>query len=108
HSSVYHVLEAMRSTASMPLETRGYDYVDGYPFADGVVSDPIPIRRALHDEATDITVVLTHNPNFRLKPIPRFLGRLAYPQFPEVARAWTAQQYLKYNAALDLMKRPPP
>jgi predicted patatin/cPLA2 family phospholipase len=108
HARDERVFEALRATASMPLGTRGYDYVDGYPYADGGVSDPIPIRRALHDGATDITVVLTHNPSLRLKPIPRFLGRLAYPQFPEVARAWTAQQYLQYNAALDLMKNPPP
>lgn len=108
HARDDRVFEALRATASMPLGTRGFDYVDGHPFADGGVSDPIPIQRALQDGATDITVVLTHNPNFRLKPMPRFLGRLAYPQFPAVARAWTDQQHLKYNAATDLMKRPPP
>ena len=49
---------------------------------------PIPIQRALQDGAIDITVVLTHNPSFRLKPMPRWLGRLAYAEFPAVARAW--------------------
>lgn len=101
------VFAALRATSSMPLATRGYDYVDGHPFADGGVSDPIPIQRALRDGATDITVVLTHKTDFRLKPTPRWLGRLAYPEFPEVARAWTTRQCLNYNAALDLMKQPP-
>jgi len=101
------VFAALRATSTMPLATRGYDYVDGHPFADGGVSDPIPIQRALQDGATDITVVLTHNNRFRLKPLPRWLGRLAYPEFPKVARVWTARQCLKYNAALDLMKQPP-
>ena len=77
------------------------------PYADGGVSDPIPICRAIQDGATDITVVLTHNPAFRLKPMPRWLGKLAYPEFPLVARAWTARQNLNYNAALDLMHQPP-
>ena len=63
--------------------------------------------RPLQDGATDITVVLTHNCRFRLKPLPRWLGRFAYPTFPQVARAWTAEQCSKYNAALDLMKQPP-
>jgi predicted patatin/cPLA2 family phospholipase len=81
--------------------------VDGHPYADGGVSDPIPIQRALHDGATDITVVLTHNKSFRLRPLPRWLGRFAYPIFPKVAKVWTTEQYLKYNAALDLMKQPP-
>lgn len=101
------VFAALRATSSMPLATRGFDYVDGHPFADGGVADPIPLRRAIADGATDITVVLTHDPAFRLKPIPPWLGKLAYPEFPAVARVWTARQNVNYNAALDLMKQPP-
>jgi predicted patatin/cPLA2 family phospholipase len=101
------VFAALRATSSMPLATRGFDYVDGQPFADGGVADPIPLQRAIQDGATDITVVLTHNPAFRLKPIPHWMGRLAYPDFPKVAQVWTARQNVNYNAALDLMKQPP-
>src|SRR6202142_1688051 len=101
------VFAALRATSSMALATRGYDYVDGQPYADGGVADPIPIRRAIADGATDITVVLTHNPAFRLQAIPRWIGKLAYPEFPRVARVWTARQNVHYNAALDLMKQPP-
>ena len=101
------VFAALRATSSMALATRGFDYVDGQPYADGGVADPIPLRRAIQDGATDITVVLTHNPAFRLKPNPRWLGKLAYPDWPMVARVWTARQNVNYNAALDLMKQPP-
>lgn len=41
------VFAALRATSSMPLATRGFDYVDGHPFADGGVADPIPLRRAI-------------------------------------------------------------
>jgi predicted patatin/cPLA2 family phospholipase len=101
------VFAALRATSSMALATRGFDYVDGRPYADGGVADPIPIRRAIQDGASDITVVLTHNPAFRLKPVSRWLGKLAYPEWPMVARVWTARQNVNYNAALDLMKQPP-
>src|ERR1035438_8396451 len=101
------VFAALRATSSMPLATRGFDYVDGHPYADGGVSDPIPLRRAIQDGATDITVVLTHNPAFRLKPVSRWMGKLAYPEWPMVARVCTARQNVNYNAALDLMKQPP-
>jgi predicted patatin/cPLA2 family phospholipase len=107
HACDDRVFAALRATASMPLATRGFDFVDGHPFADGGVSDPIPIQRALQDGATDITVVLTHNTWFRLRPTPRWLAKLAYPEFPKVASAWSARQYLAYNAALDLIKQPP-
>ena len=101
------VFAALRATSSLALATRGFDFVDGQPFADGGVADPIPLRRAIQDGATDITVVLTHNPDFRLKPVPRWMGKVAYPEFPAVARVWTARQNLNYNAALALMKQPP-
>ena len=101
------VFAALRATSSMPMATRGYDYVDGKPYADGGVADPIPIRQAIEDGATEITVVLTHNPAFRLKPVPRWMGRVAFRNIPQVARVWTARQNVNYNAALDLMKQPP-
>jgi predicted patatin/cPLA2 family phospholipase len=107
HARDERVFAALRATASMPLATSGFDYVDGQPFADGGLCDPIPIRRALADGATDITVVLTHKLDLRLRPLPRWLGKLAYPKFPEVARAWTTRQCVNYNAALDLLKQPP-
>lgn len=108
HARDEHVFAALRATSSMPLGTRGFDYVNGHPFADGGVADPIPIQRAIQDGATDITVVLTHRLDLRLKPKPRWLGKLAFPEFPQVARAWTRRQHLAYNAALDLIKQPPP
>jgi predicted patatin/cPLA2 family phospholipase len=107
HACDDRVFAALRATSSLALATRGFDFVDGKPYADGGVADPIPIGRAIQDGATDITVILTHNPDFRLKPTPRWLGKLAYPEFPMVARVWTARQNVNYNAALDLMKRPP-
>lgn len=107
HARDERIFDALRATASMPLATRGYEYVDGHPFADGGVSDPIPIQRAIDDGATDITVVLTHSPDMRLRPQPRWLGRIAFPTFPEVARVWTKEQCLRYNTSLELLKNPP-
>ncbi len=108
HARDERVFDALRATSSMPLATRGFDFVDGHPFADGGVSDPIPVQRAIRDGATDITVVLTHSPELRMHPVPRWLGRIAYPQYPEVARVWTQEQCGNYNAALNLLKQPPP
>jgi predicted patatin/cPLA2 family phospholipase len=101
------VFAALRATSSMALATRGYDFVDGKPYADGGVSDPIPLRRAIQDGATDITVVLTHNLDFRLKPVSRWMGKLAYPEYPAVARVWTAEQNVNFNDAMNMMRNPP-
>ncbi len=66
HACDDRVFAALRATASMPLATQGFDYVDGHPFADGGLSDPIPGQRAIQEGATEITVVLTHNTDFHL------------------------------------------
>lgn len=108
HARDERVFDALRATSSMPLATRGFDYVDGHPYADGGVSDPIPIHRAIQDGATDITVVLTHSSDLRLRPVPRWLGKVAFPSFPKVAHVWTTKQCVSYNSALDLLKNPPP
>ncbi|MEO8426040.1 MAG: patatin family protein [Verrucomicrobiota bacterium] len=107
HARDKRIFEALRATSSMALATRGFELVDGHPYADGGVSDLIPIRRALEDGATDITVVLTHSTDIRLKPMPAFLGRLAYPQYPAVASAWTARQHVRFNDAMELITKPP-
>src|ERR1041385_3131222 len=86
HARDERIFDALRATSSMALATRGFDYVDGHPYADGGVSDPIPIRRALDDGATEITLVLTHSADFRLKPMPRFLGAIAYPKVGAVGQ----------------------
>ncbi|HUE36570.1 MAG TPA: patatin-like phospholipase family protein [Candidatus Acidoferrum sp.] len=107
HACDERVFAALRATSSLAMATRGFDFVDGKPYADGGVADPIPIRRAIADGATDITVVMTHNPAFRLKPVPRWMGKVAYPTFPMVAQIWTARQNVNYNNALALMREPP-
>jgi len=107
HAHDDRVFAALRATSSLAMATRGFDYVDGQPYADGGVADPVPMRRAIQDGATDITVVLTHSPVLRFQPIPHWMGRLAYPEFPAVARVWTARQNVNYHAALELMKHPP-
>src|ERR1039458_2833485 len=49
HACDERVFAALRATSSMALATRGYDFVDGKPYADGGVADPIPIKRAIAD-----------------------------------------------------------
>jgi predicted patatin/cPLA2 family phospholipase len=110
---VYHVprshsvLDALKASASLPFGTRGYSLVEGVPYADGALSDPIPIWHVLEQGATDITVVLTHDAACRPRSTPRWICRLAYPRFPEVAATWRRQP-LVHAAALNALMHPPP
>ena len=100
HACDDRVFAALRATSSMPLATRGFDYVDGQPFADGGVSDPIPLQRAIQDGATDITVVLTHNPAFPSQADPALDGKTGLPGFSRGGRS------LDRAAKCELQRRP--
>jgi predicted patatin/cPLA2 family phospholipase len=100
------VFEALKASSSLPFATLGYSFVAGVPYADGGISDAIPIRYVLSQGATDITVILTHGPEYRMGPTPRIICRLAYPWFPKVAEAWM-RRHQGYNESLDLLAHPP-
>ena len=100
------IFEALRASSSLPFATRGYAFVCGIPYADGGVTDAIPLQYTIDEGATDITVVLTHGPEYRMAPTPRWICRLAYPWFPRAAEAWMTR-HIHYNKALDLVANPP-
>jgi predicted patatin/cPLA2 family phospholipase len=100
------IFDALRASSSMPFATLGFWYVDGKPYTDGGIADAIPVRRALEEGATDITVVLTHGASFRLTPRSRLMGRLAFPLFPAAVSAW-ANQHIQFNESMELLAHPP-
>lgn len=98
------ILDALRASASLPVIGR-MAFIQGEPYLDGGIADPIPIRKALADGATRPIVILTRNRGFR-KPYPtyfqRMLTRFRYFRFPALARAILAQPTL-YNQTLDFL-----
>lgn len=101
------IYESLRATASLPFATLGYAFVAGHPYADGGLSDAIPIRHVLDQGATEVTVILTHGPQYRMEPVSRLMCRMAYPWFPRVAETWMGR-HDRYNASLDELAKPHP
>jgi predicted patatin/cPLA2 family phospholipase len=111
--AVYHrvrgaeVFDVLCAATALPFATRGYARVDGVDYADGGITDSIPFAAAIAAGATEVTVILTHAPGYRMRPFPLGLARLAFPRFPRVARA-LRDRYRNYNGSLDLLASPPP
>jgi len=99
--------DVLRAATSLPFATRGYARVEGAYYADGGITDSIPVGAAIEAGATDVTVILTHAPGYRMRRFSRPLAHLAFPRFPRVAGA-LADRHLTYNASLELMNSPPP
>lgn len=99
-------LQVLRATAALPIAYPKPVLVDGRPYVDGGMGDPIPVVRALDDGADDITVVLTKPLGYRRAPAKRALTWFASRPYPGAARSF-ATLHERYNAALALIQDPP-
>ncbi|KFI58129.1 patatin-like phospholipase family protein [Bifidobacterium choerinum] len=96
--------DALKATACLPVIDRPY-VIDGVPYFDGTISDPIPVRQAFADGCDKVVVILTRPRDFRRKAShdagSSTLLRLRYPK---AARA-LAHRAPSYNEELDLVER---
>lgn len=53
------------AASTVPIITKGKHILDGVPYSDGGISDPIPIRWAYENGADDVTLIRTTQFNFK-------------------------------------------
>lgn len=74
---------ALKATACLPVIDRPY-VVDGVPYFDGTISDPVPVRQAFADGCDKVVVIFTRPRGFRRKAShdagSAALLRLRYPK----------------------------
>jgi len=99
-------LQVLRATAALPIAYPKPVMVDGKPYVDGGMGDPIPVARALADGADDVTVVLTKPFGYKRAPAKPAFTWLASLPYPGTARSF-ATLHERYNAALSLIHAPP-
>lgn len=100
HEPHWFVRTVNRASCSLPLLSPPVS-IDGRPHADGGVSDPIPIERAIRDGNVRNVVVLTVNAGYRKDS--KLLGlptSLALARYPGVRCALRGRNEA-YNASLD-------
>lgn len=92
---------ALKASSSVPVANQPYE-IDGVPYFDGGIIDPIPVQKAIDDGADRIVLILTRQRDFyrSLKPdaIPARLLSRSYPQIAERLE----KRYEVYNSELDL------
>ena len=100
------LLTALRATAALvPLYDRFVE-IDGEPFADGGIANPIGVRKAIDHGCTHILVLITQSPNFELNPIPwqhrLWMWPLSRHWTPEFRRVYFERHPDLYNEARHL------
>lgn len=96
-------VESVRASASLPLLSRTV-MINGVPYLDGGVCDPIPVARAAK-AADRIVIVLTRERSYRKgRDATLALMRLKYRKFPQFVKA-LSERAARYNESLETLSR---
>jgi predicted patatin/cPLA2 family phospholipase len=96
----YHILKA---SSTLPVVCKPY-FVDGVPYYDGGMADPIPLKKAFSDGCGTVALILTKPLDFireQKKDAP--MARILKHQYPKAAEQLLLR-YQKYNDGVVLAK----
>ncbi|MCT4601388.1 MAG: patatin family protein [Marinifilum sp.] len=99
--------DVMKASCSVPLFYRNFLKVDGEVVADGGVSAPIPVQRAIEKGATKIMVIRSRKADYRMKNgTENKLSRFLFRKHPALAKAIQKRPDI-YNKTIELIQNPP-
>ena len=97
--------DALKASCCVPIADEPY-VIDGVPYVDGGLADPVPVEKALQDGCERIVLILTkpdghivHSKTYEL--CARWLDRRGYSKAATGMRA----KYKRYNAGYDKVKK---
>lgn len=94
----------LKASSCLPVLDRPY-VIDGVPYFDGTISDPVPIRQAFADGCGKVVVILTRPRAFhRSAAHDVAAAALLGARYPKAGRA-LAQRAHTYNRELDAAER---
>lgn len=99
------VIAWLKATGRLPLASGGPVTIGGRRYFDGGIVDPIPVRKAIADGHTDLTVILNTPPEQRRRDNPA-LAALTARRYPNL-RDGIVNHYTIKQEALRFMATPP-
>ncbi|MHB1261408.1 MAG: patatin-like phospholipase family protein [Thermoplasmatota archaeon] len=108
---VYHdlrqgdIIAWLKATGRLPFASGPTVAIDGREFLDGGILDPIPIRRAVADGATEVTLILNKPAGKRQKDNAVLAG-MAARRYPKLRDGILRHHAIK-GEALDYAEAPP-
>lgn len=98
-------LKHLKASCSLPLLSPIVE-IDGIPYLDGGIAEPIPVRKALADGCEHVVVVLTQPPGYRKKASGKkemSLYQTVFRKYPALVQA-LATRHEHYNETLDFVE----
>ncbi len=98
-------LDHLKASCSLPFLSPMVK-INGIPYLDGGIADPIPVRKALADGCEHVVVVLTQPHGYRKEPMSKKMNLLyqtAFWKYPELVKSLEVRnQY--YNETVDFVE----
>lgn len=92
--------DPIKASCCVPVVNRPY-MIDGNPYYDGGMSDPIPYKIAFDDGCDRLVLILTRPEDFRRIPKnDKVIARLLEHHYPKAAEAMATRSEV-YNKCLD-------
>lgn len=106
--NIENINSMLIGSCCLPLLYRKPVYVSGVRVIDGGIGDPIPVRKAYADGATDIVVIRSREESHREKnsSIELKIGSLLYKKNPKLQKT-ILNQPNTYNNSLSFMETSP-
>lgn len=97
--------DVFKASSCLPLICKPY-FIDGVPYYDGGIVDPIPIEKAFADGCDKLLLILTRPINKLREQSKRdlFVSKMIKKKYPQMATA-VANRYKVYNDSLELAKK---
>ncbi len=100
-------IEVLIASSTLPFVTKGVHKVRDLDLMDGGWSDPIPVKWAVDQGATDILVLrTTHIDRKVVQSWPDYFGSIYFRNHPELSECF-AQNHERYNSTMDYLSNPP-
>ncbi len=100
-------IEVLIASSTLPFVTKGVHKVRDLDLMDGGWSDPIPVKWAVDQGATDILVLRTTHINRKVvQSWPDYFGSIYFRNHPELSECF-AQNHERYNSTMDYLSNPP-
>ncbi len=100
--------QALKASSAAPPLYRGFPEVDGAPMADGGLSDPLPVVKAIRLGAKKIMVIRSRHRGYVKKPgFSDWIMGWSVRGFPRL-REEVRGRAERYNLAVSLIRKPPP
>ncbi len=102
-----NVFELLKAATSLPIATRGKQWIEGKLYSDAALLNPLPLQDLIEAGYKEIIVVMNSPLTHISKPLGFFTGLLSFPRNWKIARLMRRLHHSNFNHARNIAKRPP-